>query len=71
MIIFSEKRSSSDSSLPDDDFITCGWHKVPKESDKTTEGICIANVIDLRSDNGDNGLCIIHLQFLSFHTLFL
>jgi hypothetical protein len=71
MIIFSEKRSSCNS-LRDDDldaddyFITRGWHKIPKEGDKPTEEICKANVIDLRSDTGDNGLCIIHWQFLSF-----
>jgi hypothetical protein len=71
-MIFSEKHSSCVNGLPDDDldadddFITRGWHKIPKESDKTTEEICKPDVIDLKSDNGDNGLCIIHWQFLSF-----
>jgi hypothetical protein len=72
MIIFSEKRSSCGNSLPDDDldaddgFITRGWHKIPKEGDNTTEEIYKTNTIDLRIDNGDNGLCIIHWQFLNF-----
>jgi hypothetical protein len=76
MIIFSEKHSSYGNSLPDDDldaddgFITRGWHKIPKEGDKAAEEICKANLIDLRSDNGENGLCIIHWQFLSFQSLF-
>jgi hypothetical protein len=66
MIVFSEKQSSCTNSLPDNDlvaddyFITRGWRRIPKEGDKTAEEICKANVIDLRSDNGDNGLCIIH-----------
>jgi hypothetical protein len=66
MVIFSDKHSYSGNSLLDDDFITRGWHKIPKEGDKSAEEICITNVTDLKSDNGDNGLCIIHWQLLSF-----
>jgi hypothetical protein len=66
LVIFSEKHSSGVTGLPDDDFITRGWHEVPKEGGKSAEDVCKTDVINLRSDSGDNGLCVMHWQFLNF-----
>ena len=60
VVIFSEKCSSDVTGLPVDDFITRGWHEVSKQGGKNADEVCKADVIDLRSDNGDNGLYVIH-----------
>jgi hypothetical protein len=71
MVIFLEKCLSSVTGLPDDDFITCGWDEVSKSGGGSAEEPCKA-VVDLTSDNGDNGLYIMHWQFLNFkHSCFL
>jgi len=65
MVIFSEKCLSSVTGLPDDDFITRGWHEASKSGGESAEELCKA-VIDPTSDNGDNGLYIMHWQFPNF-----
>lgn len=73
MVIFSEKCLSSVTGLPDDDFITRGWHEVSKSGGESAEEPCKAGVIDLSSDNRDNGLYVMHWQFLNFssHSCFV
>jgi len=65
MVIFPEKCLSSVTGLPDDDFITRGWHEAPKSGGESAEELYKA-VIDPTSDNGDNGLYIMHWQFPNF-----
>jgi hypothetical protein len=60
MVIFSEKCLSGVTSLPVDDFITRGWSQVSKQGGKSADEMCKADVIDLTSDNGDNGSYVMH-----------
>jgi hypothetical protein len=70
MVIFLEKCLSRVTGLPDD-FITRGWDEVPKSGGGSAEEPCKA-VVDLTSDNEDNGLYIVHWQFLNFsHSCFV
>jgi hypothetical protein len=47
----------------DDDFVTQGWHKVPKECDKSAKETCKEDEIYPRIDNRDDGLYVILWQF--------